>query len=181
MILEVSYIRVLRGRTPERRSARIADQRRKQKWAVESSEYDISYLPRTTIKDQALADFVSEMAGISLEDTSKMEKCVLHIDGPSTIQGSSAHVVITSPQGENLEFTVKFDFKASNNKAECEALVIGMKIAHEAGARHLIAYSDSQLIVKQVEGTFQAKEENMIQYLQQIAELKTSSRLFSAY
>ncbi|KAL0386186.1 UNVERIFIED_CONTAM: hypothetical protein Sradi_3012900 [Sesamum radiatum] len=47
-------------------------------------------------------------------------------------------------------------------------------MAHEAGARHLLAYSDSQLIVKQVLGAYEAKEESMIQYLQQIKELKTS-------
>ncbi|KAL0445703.1 UNVERIFIED_CONTAM: Ribonuclease HI [Sesamum latifolium] len=76
--------------------------------------------------------------------------------------------------GEDLEFAIKFRFKASNNEAECEALVIGMRMAHEAGARHLLAYSDSQLIVKQVEGAYEAKEENMIQYLRQIKELKTS-------
>ncbi|KAL0439943.1 UNVERIFIED_CONTAM: Pro-Pol polyprotein [Sesamum latifolium] len=61
---------------------------------------------------------------------------------------SGAGIVITSPQGEDLEFAIKFGFKASNNEAEYEALVIGMRMAHEAGARHLLAYSDSQLIVK---------------------------------
>ncbi|KAL0451527.1 UNVERIFIED_CONTAM: hypothetical protein Slati_1130800 [Sesamum latifolium] len=45
-------------------------------------------------------------------------------------------------------------------------------MAHEAGARNLLAYSDSQLVVKQVEGTYEAKEESMIQYLQQITDLK---------
>ncbi|KAL0413168.1 UNVERIFIED_CONTAM: hypothetical protein Sradi_1518500 [Sesamum radiatum] len=49
-----------------------------------------------------------------------------------------------------------------------------MRMAQETGARNLLAYSDSQLIVKQVEGAYEAKEENMIQYLQQIKELKTS-------
>ncbi|KAL0304633.1 UNVERIFIED_CONTAM: hypothetical protein Sangu_3072900 [Sesamum angustifolium] len=47
-------------------------------------------------------------------------------------------------------------------------------MAHEVGARHFIAYLDSQLVVKQVECTYEAKEANMIQYLQQIAKLKTS-------
>ncbi|KAL0416783.1 UNVERIFIED_CONTAM: hypothetical protein Slati_3510200 [Sesamum latifolium] len=51
-------------------------------------------------------------------------------------------------------------------------------MAHEAGARHLLAYSDSQLVVKQVEGTYEAKEKSMVQYLQQIAELRTSFKSF---
>ncbi|KAL0433402.1 UNVERIFIED_CONTAM: hypothetical protein Slati_2674500 [Sesamum latifolium] len=106
------------------------------------------------------------MAGISLGDTPKTEKWLLHVDESSTIQGSGAGIVITSPQGEDLEFAVKFDFKASNNKAEYEALMAGMKMTHEAGARYLIAYLDSQLVAKQVEGIYEAKEENMIQYLQ---------------
>ncbi|KAL0434466.1 UNVERIFIED_CONTAM: Pro-Pol polyprotein [Sesamum latifolium] len=119
------------------------------KWAIKLSEYDISYVPRTTIKAQALADFVSDVAGISVEDTPSNQVWLLHVDGSSTTQGSGADIVITSPQGEDLEFAIKFDFKASNNEAEYEALVIGMRMAHEAGARHLLAYSDSQLIVKQ--------------------------------
>ncbi|KAL0458552.1 UNVERIFIED_CONTAM: hypothetical protein Slati_0482400 [Sesamum latifolium] len=80
--------------------------------------------------------------------------------------------------GEDLEFTVKFDFKADNNEVEYEALMADMKMTHGAGARHLIAYSDSQLVVKQVEGIYEVNEENMIQYLQQIAELKTSFESF---
>ncbi|KAL0313245.1 UNVERIFIED_CONTAM: Ribonuclease HI [Sesamum radiatum] len=145
---------------------------------VELSEYDISYLPRTTIKSQALADFILELIGMSVEHTSKDQMRLLHVDGSSTIQGSGAGIVITSPQGEDLEFAIKFGFKASNNEAEYEALVIGMRMAHEAGATHLLAYSDSQLIVKQVEDAYEAKEKNMIQYPQQIEELKTSFNYF---
>ncbi|KAL0453044.1 UNVERIFIED_CONTAM: hypothetical protein Slati_1282500 [Sesamum latifolium] len=108
------------------------------KWAVELSEYDISYMPRTTIKAQALADFISEMAEMSVKDTSQDQVWLLHVDGSSTTQGSGAGIVITTPQGEDLEFAIKFGFKASNNEAEYEALVIGMRMAHEAGARHLL-------------------------------------------
>ncbi|KAL0434582.1 UNVERIFIED_CONTAM: Ribonuclease HI, partial [Sesamum latifolium] len=116
------------------------------KWAIKLSEYDISYLPRTTIKAQAL--------------------------------GSGAGIVLTTPQGDDIEFAVKFEFKASNNEAEYEALVLGMRMAQDAGGPHFLAYSDSQLIVKQVNGEYEAKEESMVQYLQQIEEFKTKFKSF---
>ncbi|KAL0462667.1 UNVERIFIED_CONTAM: hypothetical protein Slati_0154300 [Sesamum latifolium] len=80
-----------------------------------------------------------------------------------------------------MEFAVKFEFKASNNEAECEALVLGMRMTQDASASHLQAYSDSQLIVKQINGEYEAKEESMVQYLQQIEELKTKFKSFQLH
>ncbi|KAL0430428.1 UNVERIFIED_CONTAM: hypothetical protein Sradi_0668800 [Sesamum radiatum] len=51
------------------------------KLAVELSEYDISYVPKTTIKAQALVDFISEVAGMSVEDNSSDQVWLLHVDG----------------------------------------------------------------------------------------------------
>ncbi|KAL0349670.1 UNVERIFIED_CONTAM: hypothetical protein Sradi_4116200 [Sesamum radiatum] len=150
----------------------------KKMWAIELSEYDISYLPRTTVKAQALADFVSEITGTTQEEVPEERPWLLHVDGSSTAQGSGAGVVITSPQGEGMEFAIKFDFKASNNEAEYEALVIGMRMAQDIGVLHLLACSDSQLIVKQVSGVYEVKEDNMVQYLLQIEELKIKFKSF---
>ncbi|KAL0400075.1 UNVERIFIED_CONTAM: hypothetical protein Sradi_2350800 [Sesamum radiatum] len=112
-------------------------------------------------------------------DTSgRLIKWAVELNGSSTIQGSGAGIVITSPQGEDLEFAIKFRFKVSNNEAEYEAPVAGMKMAYEAEAKHLLAYSDSQLMVKQVEGVYEAKEKSIVQYLQQIAKLRTSLKSF---
>ncbi|KAL0409774.1 UNVERIFIED_CONTAM: hypothetical protein Sradi_1911800 [Sesamum radiatum] len=112
------------------------------KWAIELSEYDISYLPRTTIKAQALADFVSEMTGTTQEEVSEARPWLLHVDGSSTAQGSGADIVLTTRQGDDIEFAVKFEFKASNNETEYEALVLDMKMTQDAGASHLLVYSD---------------------------------------
>ncbi|KAL0439215.1 UNVERIFIED_CONTAM: hypothetical protein Slati_2404500 [Sesamum latifolium] len=92
------------------------------------------------------------------------------MDGTAISQGSAVGIVIASPQGEDMEFTIRFNFKASNNETEYEALAMSMRIVHEVGANHLIAYSDSKLIVKQLEGVYEATEDSMVQYLQQVPE-----------
>ncbi|KAK4400453.1 hypothetical protein Sango_1151400 [Sesamum angolense] len=83
------------------------------KWTVELSEYDISYQPRTTIKAQTLVEFMAETTPAEKEG-----KSLLHVDGSSTYSGSGARVVLTSRESDELEFFLRFDFKASNNKAE---------------------------------------------------------------
>ncbi|KAL0415825.1 UNVERIFIED_CONTAM: Ribonuclease HI [Sesamum latifolium] len=132
----------------------------------------------TTIKAQALPDFVSEMIGTTQDEVPEERPWLLHVDGSSTPQGSGAGIVVTTPHVDDMEFTVKFKFKASNNEAEYEALVLSMRMAQDTGASHLLAYSDSQLIVKQINGEYEAKEESMVQYLQQIEELKTKFKSF---
>ncbi|KAL0411420.1 UNVERIFIED_CONTAM: Ribonuclease HI [Sesamum latifolium] len=74
-------------------------------------------------------------------------------------------------KGDELEYALHFDFKASNNKAEYEALIAGIKMALDAGVENLIAYTDSQLITKQMEGEYEVKEERMEDYLQEIKAL----------
>ncbi|KAL0394051.1 UNVERIFIED_CONTAM: hypothetical protein Slati_4371300 [Sesamum latifolium] len=128
--------------------------------------HPIGVRTNTPLKQTLGKPDTSEMTEMTIKETSQDQKWLLHVDGSSTAQGSGAGIVITTPQGEDLEFAIKFSFKASNNEAEYEALVIGLRMAHETGAKHLLAYSDSQLVVKQVERAYEAKEENMIQYLQ---------------
>ncbi|KAL0367076.1 UNVERIFIED_CONTAM: hypothetical protein Sradi_3597700 [Sesamum radiatum] len=70
-----------------------------------------------------------------------------------------------SPQVEEMEISVRFDFRTSNNEVEYVALAMDIRMAYEPGAQHLIAYSDSQVILKQIDKIYKAKEDNMVQYL----------------
>ncbi|KAL0374047.1 UNVERIFIED_CONTAM: hypothetical protein Sradi_3320400 [Sesamum radiatum] len=98
-------------------------------WAIELSEYDITYQPRSIINAQALAKFVQEARFTE----GNKGRWLLHIDGSSSLAGSGAGVVFTSPKGDEVEYALHFDFKASNNEAEYEALIAGIKKALDAG------------------------------------------------
>ncbi|XP_073061728.1 uncharacterized protein [Primulina eburnea] len=141
------------------------------KWAVELSEYEIEYQPWPTIKAQILADFIVEME--TMETESSTPTWMVHVDGSSTSGGSGAGVLLESPQGDQFQYTIRFRFPATNNEAEYEALIIGVKLALAAGARRLVAHSDSQLVVNQVRGDYEAKEVKMKGYLTRINELLT--------
>ncbi|PWA99920.1 reverse transcriptase domain-containing protein [Artemisia annua] len=131
---------------------------RLRKWSVLLGEYNISYRPRTAIKGQILADFIvekpeEESAPHTTEVT--LEKpWILFTDGSSCTDGSGAGLICPT-----------FEFTATNNEAEYEALLAGLHIANRMGVRNLEANVDSRLVANHVLGEYVAKEENMIQYL----------------
>ncbi|XP_074336611.1 uncharacterized protein LOC141673769 [Apium graveolens] len=71
--------------------------------------------------------------------------------------GAGAGIVLVSPEVHHLMSAIHFKFYATNNDAEYEALINGLKIALEMRVRNLIARSDSELVVNQVNGGFQAR------------------------
>ncbi|XP_071906174.1 uncharacterized protein [Coffea arabica] len=147
------------------------------KWAVELAEYDIGYQSRTAIKAQALADFLAEGASLTLtelnplrEDGRPKEPWALFVDGASSKEGSGAGLLLISPTGEELTYALRFDFPASNNEAEYETLLMGLQIAHQMGITAIKVRSDSQLVVLQVRGEYETKEEIMKKYLIKVQE-----------
>ena len=114
------------------------------RWAVELSEFDIQYEPRGSIKGQGYAYFVVELSpGEGPQEVELGSQWMLSVDGSSNQQGSGAGIVLEGPNGELIEQALHFAFKASNNQAEYEALIAGMVLAKEMGARNLLAKSDS--------------------------------------
>ena len=76
------------------------------------------------------------------------------MDGASNLRGSGAGIVLEGPEGVLIEQSLRFAFKASNNKAEYEALIAGMLLAKEMGNTRLLVKSDSALVAGQVTGEF---------------------------
>ncbi|XP_071924828.1 uncharacterized protein [Coffea arabica] len=147
------------------------------KWAVELAEHDIGYQPRTAIKAQALADFLAEGASLAITGQSSPpreswsgEPWILFVGRASSKEGSGAGLLLISSTGEELTFALRFDFPASNNEAEYEALLTGLRIAHQMGITAIKVRSDSQLVVLQVRGEYESKEEVMKKYLAKVRE-----------
>ncbi|XP_073138373.1 uncharacterized protein [Henckelia pumila] len=96
---------------------------------------------------------------------------MVYVDGSSTSTGSGAGIVVESPQGDKFQYAIKFLFSATNNEAEYEAFIMGIKLALSVGAKILTIHSDSQLIVSQVNGNYEVKEDKILEYLTQVNEL----------
>ena len=121
------------------------------KWAVELMRYDVKFVPRMAIKSQALADFIAEWTEVQAP-TPEMshENWTLYFDGSVMGPGAGAGVVLVSPKGGKFQYAVRLHFPASNNVAEYEALISGLRIAIDIGATCLYVYDDSKLVVDQV-------------------------------
>ncbi|KAI5323743.1 hypothetical protein L3X38_032815 [Prunus dulcis] len=164
------------------------------KWAIELGEFDIHYKPHPAMRGQAVADFLSEFTkpqasaatqlitepnpSLSQDQTPTTNTLdltqplwTLFVDGSSNAQGCGAGLVLVSPDKVTLEYALRFNFQASNNEAEYEALLAGLRLAKEMDARQIQIFSDSQLVVHQVNQDFTAKDASMTAYLQHARHL----------
>ncbi|CAL8169972.1 unnamed protein product [Prunus armeniaca] len=126
-------------------------------WAIEPEALDIRYQPQTAQKGQVIADFLVECYPPSeqqkshneVKEASNVDKAQweLYVDGSSNQAGAGVGIVLSSPEGVDLEYSVRLDFPASNNVAEYEALVLGLQLARTLKVGRLVVHSDSRLIV----------------------------------
>jgi ribonuclease HI len=151
------------------------------RWGVHLGSLGVEYKPRTSIKGQVLADFVAEFQGKrgNSKSINTPSLCTdadslgwkLFMDGASNMRGAEASAVLISPEGLILEQAVRLGFLASNNEAEYEALLIGLRSARRLGAEHLQVFCDSQLVVNHILGEYLARDERMLSYLSIVKSL----------
>ncbi|XP_022889183.1 uncharacterized protein LOC111404631 [Olea europaea var. sylvestris] len=147
------------------------------RWAIELREFDIEFKPRPSIKAQALADFITELTprprGPDSSLSSSITAWEIFVDGASNSSGSGAGVIIISPDMLiNIQCALRFEFEATNNEAEYEAVIIAMELAINLELETIKIYSDSQLMVEQIEGTFDRKDEKMRLYCLKVHDLQ---------
>ena len=130
---------------------------------------------KTAIKGQVLSDFIMDFTSAEpakdAQTTTDLSIWKLSVDGASNVQGSGAGLILTSLEGIDIEYALRFGFRTFNNEAEYEAVIAGLNLTHSLKVNQLEVYSDSQLVVRQIEDTYEAKSERMILYLRKVRDL----------
>jgi ribonuclease HI len=135
------------------------------KWAIELAAHKIQYKPRTMINSQIIADLFADWGEHQyLPPAPDSTYWRMNFNGSKMLGGLGASIVFTSPNGDKLQYVLQIHFRASNNVAEYEALVHGLKLAKEIGIRRILCFGDSDLVVHQVSGEWDAKDASMVSY-----------------
>jgi ribonuclease HI len=105
------------------------------------------------IKSQALMEFMVKWTETQLPPTPvTRENWSMYFDGCFTLNGATGGIVLISPKGDQLLYMIGLHYRATNNVAEYEALINGLRFTAELGVQWLYILPDSELVINQVIG-----------------------------
>jgi ribonuclease HI len=120
-----------------------------------------------------LADFLAEWVDTQLSTAPIQPKLwTMYFDGSLMKTRAGAGLLFISPLGKHVRYVLRLHFPASNNVAEYEALVNGLRIAIELGVRRLDARGDSQLVIDQIMKNSHCRDRKMEAYCDEIRHLE---------
>ena len=129
--------------------------------------FNVKYMPQTSIKGQVLADLVAEFTESQLKE-----------EGESKAQEEN-QLRLMSLKKISIEKSLRLGFSATNNEAEYKALLVGMAMVQKIGGRAVEVFSDSRLVVGQVNGELEARDLRMQEYLSQAKHLQSGFKSFA--
>ncbi|KAG8474852.1 hypothetical protein CXB51_031494 [Gossypium anomalum] len=155
------------------------------RWQVLLSEFDIVYVSQKAIKGSVIAEFLASRALEDYEPSSfdfpneelmyvaaiEEYSWKLNFDGTSNAVGNRIGAVLVSPNGDHYPFTCKLDFDCTNNMAEYEACIMGIRAAKERKIRTLEVHGDSALVIYQLRGEWETRDPKLINYRKEVLEL----------
>ena len=130
-------------------------------WALELSSIGLKFESTSTIQSRVLVEFVAEWSSTPDEEVQETtlpgketsRNWIMYFDGAFSLQGAGAGVLLVAPTGEHLKYVIQMHFPwemSTNNTAEYEGLLAGLRIAADLGVKKHIVRGDSQLVVKQI-------------------------------
>ena len=97
----------------------------------------------------------------------------VYVDGVANQRGTGVGLVLISPEKLTIEKSLRLGFSATNNEAEYEVLLEGMSMVQKMGGKSIKIFSDSRLVVGQVKGELEARDEKKQGYLSQVRHLQS--------
>ena len=156
------------------------------RWQMALSEYDIVFVTQKAIKGSAVADFLADRAleeyepldfefpdeNISIVEEEEVRgNWIMKFDGASNALGHGIGVILISPEGRYYPITAKLCFDCTNNTAEYEACALGMRAAMDMKIKRLEVYGDSALVINQLNGEWETRDEKLLPYREYISDL----------
>ncbi|XP_021747728.1 uncharacterized protein LOC110713587 [Chenopodium quinoa] len=145
------------------------------RWHATLSEFDIQCVSQKSVKGRAISEALADgpISGDEFDNDFPDEHLFnintsqwnMYFDGASNKRGNGAGVLLIDP------FSIKLSFPTTNNTAEYEACIYGVKAALVAGARNLIVYGDSNLIISQTIGVWRVRDERLQMYTDHLQQL----------
>ncbi|SPT18504.1 unnamed protein product [Triticum aestivum] len=142
------------------------------KWTIELLPLDIKFEAKKAIKSQEIADFLVKWIEQQVPTQIQSEHWTMFFDGSKMLNGSGAGIVLVSPRGDKLSYVLQIHFDSSNNEAEYEALLYGLRMAISLGVRRLMVYGDSDLVVNQVMKEWDVRSPAMTGYCNAVRKLE---------
>ena len=121
-----------------------------------------------------MADFIAEFAQSEDNGEENAAQWNIHTEGSSNRRARGADVVIQTPKGDKIECIIQLDFPTTNNEAEYKALVAGLDLARATNAENVVVCCDSQVVISQVNGSYECKNERMKRYLEEVRNWNNS-------
>jgi ribonuclease HI len=151
------------------------------KWAAELNEFTIDYVHRSSIQSQALADFIADWTLWAHEEeiNKDTEAWTVFCDGSWGTFGAGAVAVLVAPSKVKTCYAAKLDLSCTNNIAEYEALLLGLRKLRAIRIRRAILKTDSQVIFGHVDKSSKARDPKLERYLDTVRRLKASFKGFS--
>nr|GEW43040.1 hypothetical protein [Tanacetum cinerariifolium] len=133
-------------------------------------------LRRNAIKGQVLADFLLEaLVGTptreffrlpgKLPNKDNVDRWTIFTDDASNSKGSRAGLVLISPSSVEFTYALRLNFTSTNNEAEYEALLAGLRMTRKMKVRDIDVKVDSKLVASQINESYVISSNNMIKYL----------------
>jgi ribonuclease HI len=143
-------------------------------WGITLGPWEITYQRQSAIKSQVLPDFISGWTEAQMPKLPDLSNSwTIFVNGSKRVSGAGAGVVLVSPQGDKMRYILRMRFmNPSNNEAEYEAVLHGMRMAKACGATRVKIHGDLNLIVQQVMKECDATCANMIAYCAMYDKLK---------